>query len=358
LIVLAASLFTLAHVLGWSKRHDKAYRKLDSQERASVAFLKELQHEAGEIPASGSLLLPEGASAPGNTKPNGGRAATLPIIALLAIALSSAACSNAISPNPATTPLVSAEASTAAPTQTQGADLHVMIDWSGSCVRGAMEECWSVVHSELPSIAERHHIRKLTIWSFDTDGWCPMRLRELPFPELSLPTRATLPPNEWDSFANIQEAIRDAENQEWMNRKKLAEDGYHRALGEAFKPLESVSVLPAHNYETKQSDIVGLLKRISQTREPRAQFVIVLTDLADTQHKEMPRLPAPEGEVHVLLLLLPAQPKDALITIGKPLSGPEQFELRSRQVQQSVPWAVAAPYFAKNLSGLFKSVRE
>jgi hypothetical protein len=153
-------------------------------------------------------------------------------------------------------------------------------------------------------------------------------------------------------------AVRDAENQKWMNRKKLAEDGYHRALGEAFKSLESVSALPAPNYEAKQSDIVGLLKRISQTREPRPQFVIVMTDLADTQHKEMPRLPVPDGEVHVLLLLLPAQPKDALITIGKPLSGPEQFELRSRQVQQGVPWAVPAPYFAKNLSGLFRPVQQ
>jgi hypothetical protein len=42
--------------------------------------------------------------------------------------------------------------------------------------------------------------------------------------------------------------------------------------------------------------------------------------------------------------------------IEKPLSGPEQFELRSRQLRQVVPWAVPAPYFAKDLSALFKSV--
>jgi len=125
-------------------------------------------------------------------------------------------------------------------------------------------------------------------------------------------------------------------------------------LAEALKPLESASVLPEPGYESAQTDVVGLLRRISQTRESRPQFVIVLTDLADTRHKTLPQIPAPEAEVHVLVLLVPAQPKDALLTIGKPLSGPEQFELRRRQLQQSTPWATAVPYFARNLAGLFR----
>src|SRR5206468_2767797 len=42
----------------------------------------------------------------------------------------------------------------------------------------------------------------------------------------------------------------------------------------------------------------------------------------------LPPIPAPESNIHVLVLLLPAQPKDALLTIGKLLSGTEQYELR------------------------------
>jgi hypothetical protein len=59
--------------------------------------------------------------------------------------------------------------------------------------------------------------------------------------------------------------------------------------------------------------------------------------------------------VHVLVLLVPAESKDAMLTIGRHLSGPEQFELRSRQLQQAVPWVAAAPYFARNIPALFKT---
>src|SRR5437667_1933186 len=45
LLVLAASLFTVAHLRGWSVRYEKQYRKLDAEERASSSFLKELQDE-------------------------------------------------------------------------------------------------------------------------------------------------------------------------------------------------------------------------------------------------------------------------------------------------------------------------
>ncbi len=45
LVILAASLFTVAHIQGWSARHEKQYRELDREERASGAFLEELRAE-------------------------------------------------------------------------------------------------------------------------------------------------------------------------------------------------------------------------------------------------------------------------------------------------------------------------
>src|SRR5881397_3032315 len=56
----------------------------------------------------------------------------------------------------------------------------------------------------------------------------------------------------------------------------------------------------------------------------------------------------PRGEVHVLVLLVPADVNDAALTLGKPLAGPEQFESQRRQLREAAPW-IAAPYFARNL---------
>jgi len=44
------------------------------------------------------------------------------------------------------------------------------------------------------------------------------------------------------------------------------------------------------------------------------------------------------------------RPKDAQLSIGKPLSGPEQFELRSQQVGKAAPWAGFLPYLTQNLA--------
>src|SRR5207247_5604506 len=45
LVILAASLFTVAHIQGWSARHEKQYREFDHEERVTSAFLDELRAE-------------------------------------------------------------------------------------------------------------------------------------------------------------------------------------------------------------------------------------------------------------------------------------------------------------------------
>jgi hypothetical protein len=77
-----------------------------------------------------------------------------------------------------------------------------------------------------------------------------------------------------------------------------------------------------------------------------AAFIFFLT-------RTLPALPLPESQLRVLVLLSPAQPQDAQMTLGKALPGPEQFDIRARQVRQSAPWITVAPYFARNLTQLF-----
>src|SRR2546422_1722323 len=53
LLLLAAALFTVAHLRGWSLRHQIAYHQHDAEEQANVTFLKELKDETrstGNLP--------------------------------------------------------------------------------------------------------------------------------------------------------------------------------------------------------------------------------------------------------------------------------------------------------------------
>jgi len=45
-----------------------------------------------------------------------------------------------------------------------------------------------------------------------------------------------------------------------------------------------------------------------------------------------------------------------LLLTASQFSGPEQFELRSRQLRQAAPWVATAPYFAGIVAGLLKAI--
>src|SRR2546427_143112 len=137
LVILAASLFTVAHIQGWSARHEKQYRELDREERASGAFLEELRAEGtrpemvnSRSPFAGALSNVSGTMA--------GRVAGLLTGGILALALVSASgCATAM--KSASMP----EAAVAA--QPAGALLHTFVGTSGRCGRAALTEAWDTV---------------------------------------------------------------------------------------------------------------------------------------------------------------------------------------------------------------------
>ena len=160
---------------------------------------------------------------------------------------------------------------------------------------------------------------------------------------------------EWESFSNIRDAVREVEDREWENRQAVVMDQYRHELGKTLTPLESAQILPDAKYSTPRSDIVGLFERISAMHDRRPQYVIVLTDMADTRRRVWPKLETPKIDVHALVLVVPAQASDAVLTLGKPLSGPEQFEARQHQIQEAASWVTLAPYFVRNMPELLKS---
>ena len=149
-------------------------------------------------------------------------------------------------------------------------------------------------------------------------------------------------------------AVQESEEREWRRQAVEAQQHYREGIASALGALDREPVLPAARHETPQSDIVGLLRRLSQASEQGPQYVLILTDLADTRYRNFPKLPSPQRKGRVLVLLVPAQPKDARLTLGKPFAGPEQFAIRARQLREAAPWITVAPYFAHNLAELLK----
>jgi len=76
--------------------------------------------------------------------------------------------------------------------------------------------------------------------------------------------------------------------------------------------------------------------------------------MADTQGRIFPTLDPPKSKVRAVVLIIPAKRSDAILTLGKQLSGPEQFQARVRQIGEMAPWISAAPYFARYIAELLK----
>jgi hypothetical protein len=342
LLMLAASLFTLAHLWGWSARHAEHYRRVDAEERASTDFLGELEsrgdREAKPVPSP----------AKPDSKVIDGLGITAAMMLLVAFLGSNTACTR-----PVTMAAEQNDQATVVAEQVRATPLHIYIDASGSCVRTALEEAWNNLRADLPAIMERFRITQLAIWHFDEDGWSPRRIVEVSLPALMIPARPVENAGEWNSFANIRTAVEAAAREESDRLRKTARDRYRAALGQSLLHFQSQEVLPAADHKTACTDVVGLLARLSEPGEAGRQFAIVITDLADTRHHELPVIGAPAGEVQALVLFAPAQPKDAALAFGKPLSGSEQFEARAGELRRAAPWMKIAPHFQKNIARLF-----
>src|SRR5439155_8669227 len=154
-------------------------------------------------------------------------------------------------------------------------------------------------------------------------------------PARRLPVHHQAVNTEWASFANVRTAVQEADDQEWQRQASTESERYRESLATILKPLDSANVLPDKNYETAQTDVVGLLQRISRVDEREPQDMIILSDLADTRFQVFPKMRTPRSQTRVLVLLVPAQPKDVQMTLGRTLPGALQFDMRVRQLREA-----------------------
>jgi len=321
LLLLAAALFCAAHLYGTTLRLEEEYTQVDREARANFTLLQALEREpppieVGEIPPNGK------GSSSGSRNRRGLHTAMLLLVAIGA----SASCR----PSQDSRAVVAAAA-----TMPDQARCEVVLDLSGSVV--GLDRAWVHLRSELPAVIAAARCRELTVSGFDTDGWMPRSLvRTLVLPTPAGPTTA----GELGVFQNIREAETAA-----------GAARYAAALRDKLAALDSTR-LPAAGTEATGSDVVGVLRRYAELRDPRPRLVLLLTDLADSRSRHLPELPRPQGRLTLVVLLAPARAEDARRTMGKALSGADQYQNRSAQLRRAAPWVRVLPYFTSDLAVL------
>lgn len=217
--------------------------------------------------------------------------------------------------------------------------LNIIVDYTGSLVDAAAAEAWANLRQALPEVVESINACSVVLWAFQGDGWQWARLKELRIPSRPSPNSSS----ELTDFANVKRALENAET-----RRIRGE------VVEALKPLEEVSVSPPLGHEASMSNVVGMLKRIAETKESGSVFILI-TDLADSKFRSLPHIDAPSTRVCAIAILVPSKPKDAVLTLGKDLPADQQFDVRSRQLRQSASWVSVLPYFSRGLLAVIKS---
>jgi hypothetical protein len=244
-------------------------------------------------------------------------------------------------------------AATLAATAPSKSSLIVIEDFSGSLEGSSFAEARGALTEEMPSLLEELSIDRFEVRTFDTDGWQSHKVVDCSLPILELPVEESRADNESLGFRNIAEA--DREDRERRRGIKIdgAKAAYHRKLEPILKtilPLPS----PADKYESPSSDIAGVFDYVASINSAGPTYVIVVTDLADTQFKELPVLPIPRSNVRVLLVLVPAKASEIKRTYGRFLTGSKQFELRVAQMHKAAPWAVIVPHMSHSYIDLLR----
>lgn len=333
-VLLAGCFFCAAHVYGTSERFEKDFRAVDGELRDTRSFAYELQRNSAEPAAS--ALVPVPSILPSVTSRTS-HALLLPALLVLAASMNSCAIEQPANAEPQ-------QRTSAA----QRCDCDIVIDDSGSVVN--LEHVWRHVRDdEISGLVQNLHCTKLTIYTFDEDGWSWQRVIQLPLP--SAPRAESEGDSEWLDLGNIRRAAAE----EALSRLRAASAAYQDAVRAALTPLSRISIGPLDGRGTEKSDIIGLLKRLSRTSVRGHQYVIVLTDAADTQSRNFPKIPGPTPNVQIVLLLSPATAKDAQLSFGTNVSPAEQFDIRSRQLSEAVPWVKVVPFYTRDVYTAFKN---
>jgi hypothetical protein len=318
--IIAAALFVLAGLYGWSRRLTDEYRALEQAERDVTELHNHCTRTLAGLPA---------AAPPTRSAPTTALARVGTVILLTVTLLGGAACNGqaqASAPLPVTIPSTPPAAAPSAAGGELWLDDTISIDQRDRPI--AVE----AVLATVTDLFRQQQIDRWAIFGFGDEPW-----REAPFHQVTLARwqpPACDPPSEASKIFKVHQ-----DDAACRARVQAAEQAYREQLRAQL--AETQQAIADHQLRPARCTNLGdLLLRVSQT--PGRRLTVIVSDGAETcRSTGLPRVAPPSADAHVVFVLIGSAPRAG--HIAPPLG--TQFGARRDTLLRAAPWLrIVAPW--------------
>jgi uncharacterized protein YceK len=205
-------------------------------------------------------------------------------------------------------------------------DLQVYLDWSISTESEPMKDFTRSLTDNLPRIVEQYSVANFTAFQFGGDGWAPTKIASVDLPAMRQ--------------ADVGEAgdligkVKKEKEAETLNQ-------YRAQVRERLSSISAASLAPpADAPEPACTDLNGVFRRIVAARGKHRQVFMVVTDGHESCSKALRVLSVPSSAIALVVVLLPEKSVGNVSSLKY-----QQFDQRSAEIAQALPWAVVIPPF-------------
>lgn len=240
---------------------------------------------------------------------------------------------------------------------TTQSEMDIYIDASKSPNDAALSEAARNIYNAIPEIVEHCNVVKLRVFEFGRDGFVPQEKRSFGIQPPEPPQEHSMRGEEPPLRADVEAAQKKQLQEELEKEKEVKLIQYRQRMKESLSSLSVETLLPSHaSIEPRCTDVNGVLRRISQTKEPRAHIVLLITDGVQTCGTPLESVPAPASDVILVTVLSPERigPR-APTSIG--LTSSVTYERKAAELSRAVPWAVIVPQFKEDFISVFDDAR-
>ena len=322
--VIAAALFVLAGLYGWSRRLAQEYRDLEHL-KSAVTELRDYCTRALHTPQAGTTTAEAGI-------PPIAKAGVLMLLAILVnINVGCVSSQGASWP----TVQIRAEDSKAQRSEPKGAHWAEAEEWddvTSSVAPGQLEQAQQVIRAVLEQLAQKGNIERITAFTFGEQPWSENPYYEITLEGLHLTLCA--PKSEAARIFKVQQGAESTTCEQDRHRQ---ESMLKTEVTDAMKAMRAATD-QHHPKAAKCTSVGDLLIRESKSKGPR--LVFIATDGIETCRSQgIPMVPSPEPDVHVFIVLVDSVSSNSAGTVE------QRFAERRRELLASAPWlTVVAPW--------------
>jgi hypothetical protein len=366
LLLLASALLSAANVLNWTRQYKKVYDALEKEERDTTLYrdvfnlklhdlTRALYGLQAQAAGTSTTYTPHPPSSNGGgqgqqppAQPTGGSTTgpsagssltnTIPALLLAALIPFYSACGGITKGEAPTTPT---------DTKVVYGEMDIFIDATKSTEDPDVRTVIRDLREQLPRLVEKWNISKLTVYHFGEKGWNPeekalIRIPELVIEKLEPPKKSDIPAAQKEREKQYATQVAESE--------KNAREKHQARIQEVLSGLSDDQLLPLAKAQNADcTDVNGVLGRVSKTPGDKPHVSLIITDGAQTcGNRNIKDLDSPQGNVMLVVILVPEKLKYSRNSKGEPVRGDEQFEARKNILKSKVPWASVVPYFGLN----------